>query len=84
MIEINWNPKRKELRDFGIIALIASIILSILLYLLKHIAIHWILVIVGLGIFIFLSSLIYAKLTKKIYLGLVLLTFPIGLAVSFI
>ena len=84
MIEINWNPKQKELRDFGSIALVASIILSLLLYFVKHIAIQWVFVIIGLGIIIFLSSLISARLTRKIYLGLVLLTFPIGLVMSYV
>ena len=84
MIEINWNPKHKELHDFGNIALIASVILSLLLYFLKHLAIHWIFVIIGFGFFIFLSSLISTKLTRIIYLGLTLLTFPIGWVISFL
>ena len=84
MIEINWNPKKKELRDFGLIAIIATILLSLLLYFLKHLAIQWILIILGTGFFIFLSSLISTKLTRIIYLGLTLLTFPIGYVVSFV
>ena len=84
MIEINWNPKRKELRDFGNIALIASVVLSLLLYFLKHLALQWILVILSVGILIFLCSLISMKLTRIIYLGLILLTFPIGYIVSFL
>jgi hypothetical protein len=84
LIEINWNPKRKDLRNFGIIALIATIIISLLLYLLKGLGIHWMLVISGIGFAIFLSSLISAKLTRIIYLGLTLITLPIGWIVSFI
>ena len=82
MIEINWNPSKKVLRDFGIIALVATIILSILLFFLKHVAIQWLSIIVGFGIFIFLSSLLSLKLTKIIYLSMVLATFPIGFVVS--
>jgi hypothetical protein len=84
MIEINWNPKKKELRDFGIIALVASVILSLALYFLKHLSMPWILVIISAGFIIFISSLLSAKLTRIIYLGMILLTFPIGWVMSFI
>jgi hypothetical protein len=83
MIEINWNPKKKELHSFGIIALIAAVLLSLILYLLKHPAIHWIVLINSLGIIIFLCSLISARVTRLIYLGLILLTYPIGYVMSF-
>jgi len=84
MIEINWNPKHKELRNFGIIALIASAVISLFLYIIKDVGIHWTLVISCIGFAIFLSSLISAKLTRIIYLGLTLITLPIGWIVSFI
>ena len=84
MIEINWHPKRKELRNFGIIAIIASAIISLLLYLLKDLGIQWILVITGVGFIIFLCSLISVGLTRIIYLVLILVTLPIGWAISFI
>jgi hypothetical protein len=84
LIEINWRPKRKELRNFGIIALIASTVISLLLYIIKGLGFHWILVISGIGFAIFLSSLISAKLTRIIYLGLTLITLPIGWIVSVI
>ena len=82
IIEIDYNPSRKKLRDFGVIALVASIILSLFFYFFKHLAIHWILIIIGTGSFIFFSSLISTKLTKLIYLGLTFLTYPIGFVVS--
>jgi len=84
MVEINWNPKPKELRNFGIIALIATAVISLLLYLIKDLGIQWILIITGIGFAIFLCSLISGKLTRMIYIGLTLLTLPIGWAVSFI
>ncbi|MBN2590089.1 MAG: hypothetical protein JXA96_09515 [Sedimentisphaerales bacterium] len=82
MIEIDYNPSRKKLRDFGIIALVASIILSLLLYFFKHLAIQWIFIIISAGLFIFLSSLISSKFTRLIYLGLTFLTYPIGFVVN--
>jgi len=84
LIEINWNPKRKDLRNFGIIAIIALVVISLLLYILKGLGIHWVLVISGVGFAIFLSSIISVKLTRVIYIGLTLMTIPIGWIVSFI
>jgi hypothetical protein len=84
LVEINWQPNRKELRNFGIIALIASAVLSVLLYLLKGLGIQWIIIICSIGFIIFLSSIISAGLTRVIYVGLILLTLPIGWLVSFI
>ena len=84
LVEIDWNPKNKQLRNFGKIALVASVIISLLLYLVKGIGIKWILPIIGFGIIIFIISMISLKLTKMIYLGMILVTLPIGFVVSFI
>ena len=84
MIEIDYNPSRKKLRDFGVIAIVASIILSLVLYFFKHLAIQWTLIIIGAGLFIFVTSLISLKLTRLIYLGLTFLTYPIGFVVSYL
>lgn len=84
LVEINWRPNYKELRNFGIIALVASIFLSLLLYWLKGLGIQWIIIIIGIGFIIFLSSVISAKLTRVIYLSLTLVTLPVGWMVSFI
>jgi hypothetical protein len=84
LIEINWYPKQKELRNFAIIALIASLLIATLLYVLKGVRIEWAIVIIAAGLGIFLSSFISLKLTRIIYLGLILATFPIGWAISMI
>lgn len=84
LVEINWHPKRKQLQSFGKIALAASAVISLLLYLLKGVAIQWALTILAVGFIIFLISMISLKLTKMIYLGLTLVTLPIGWVVSFI
>ena len=83
LIEINWTPNRKELRKFGIISLIASALFAVLLYLLKGLALQWMAVICAAGFVVFLSSVLAPKVTRIIYLGLILLTSPIGLVVSF-
>ena len=84
LIEINWHPSRKELRNFGKIALIASALISFLLYMLKGLGIQWALIIFSIGFIIFLGSMTSLKLTRMIYLGLILVTLPIGWVVSFI
>jgi len=84
LIEINWYPKQKELRRFAIIALIASLVVACLLYMLKRVGLEWALIIVSAGFAVFLSSFVSLKLTRIIYLGMVLVTFPIGWAISMI
>ncbi|MFZ2148664.1 MAG: SxtJ family membrane protein [Sedimentisphaerales bacterium] len=84
LVEINWHPKRKQLRSFGKIALIVTAIISLLLYVLKGAAIPWALAIFAVGFTIFLSSLISSRVTRMIYVVLTAVTFPIGLAVSFL
>ncbi len=82
-VEINWHPKQKQLQNFGKIALIATAVISLLLYLLKGVAIQWALIIFAVGLIIFISSVISLRLTRGIYVVLTAVTFPIGLMVSF-
>ena len=84
LVEINWHPGRKELRGFGIAALVAGSLVSVLLYALKGLAIQWAAAIFAAGCVIFLGSLMSLKLTRTIYLGLILVTLPIGWVVSFL
>lgn len=84
LIEINLHPSHKELRNFAVIALIASAIISLLLYVLKGLAIQLVAIIFAAGFIIFLSSFVCLKITRIIYLSLILVTFPIGYVVSFI
>ncbi len=83
-VEINWHPKQQQLRNFGKIALIATAVISLLLFALKGVAIQWALIIFAAGLIIFLSSVISLRLTRAIYVALTVVTFPIGLAVSFV
>jgi hypothetical protein len=84
LIEINRHPSRKELRNFGKIALAASVLIPLLLYVLKGLGIQWAVISFAVGFIIFLGSIISPKLTRMIYLGLILVTLPIGWVVSFI
>ena len=84
LIEANWHPNSKQLRGFGIIALLIFGVIASALYLLKGLAVQWALAILGIGFLIFLSSLACPKLTKIIYVTLTAATLPIGFAVGFI
>lgn len=84
LVEIKWHPDRKELRTFATIALIASAAISALLYLLKGLSIQWCATIFAAGFVIFLSSFVRIKIIRVIYLGLIIVTLPIGYVVSFI
>jgi len=84
LLKANWHPTHKELRSFGTIALIATVLISVLLYAIKGLGLRWTLPISAAGLIVFVASRTSLKLTKIIYLGLTMLTMPIGLVVSFI
>ena len=84
LIKVNWNPDKKQLRGFGLAALIATFLISLLLYFVKGMSIYVAAVIFGIGLVIFLSSRFSLKLTKAFYLILTAITMPIGFVVSFI
>ena len=84
LTEINWHPSRKELRTFAIIALIAATAVALLLCRFKGLGIRWAAAIISLGVGILLSSFVSLRLTRMIYLGFILATFPIGLLISFV
>jgi hypothetical protein len=84
LIEVNWKPQPKDLRNFAKIALVASCLVAGLLYFIKGLAIQWVIVILAAGLVIFLSSLVSLAITRLIYVALTAVTLPIGLAISFI
>ena len=83
LIEIKWNPDKKELRSFAVIGMAILTVVSLVLYFFKDVVFHWALIPFAIGLIILLTSLVSTKLTRIIYLALVLLTSPIGLAISF-
>ena len=84
LVKINWNPADKDLRNFGRIAITASLLVAILLYAIKGLTLKWCAIIIGVGFFIFLCSILSKNFTRWLYLGLTLVTFPIGMVVSFV
>jgi hypothetical protein len=84
LLKVNWHPTNKELRSFGNIAVIATVLISVLLWGIKGLGLQWTLPISAVGLIIFVASRVSLKLTRIIYLGLTMLTLPIGFVVSFI
>ena len=84
MVTINWNPDKKFLRTFGIIALLAAICIFFVLYLIKGLSFQISMIVFITGVIIFILSRVSLTVTRLIYLGLTLITLPIGLAVSFV
>ncbi len=82
IIEANWNPSRKDLRVFGIAALVATVILACLLHLRKGLPLQWAMGIVAFGAVVFVGSLVLPKPTKVIYVIMVSLALPIGFVIS--
>jgi len=84
LVTINWKPNRKELRDFGLAAVVMLTIIALLLHWIKGLGTSWTLGICGAGLLIFIISRIDVRPIKPVYVTLMLLTAPIGWVVSFI
>jgi hypothetical protein len=91
LIEINWNPSRKTLRDFGLIGLIACPVLGGIFYCFAHFGIFHrfahlsdgaCLVIAAIGVILFTVSRLSLTLTRWIFIGLTLMGAPIGFVVG--
>ena len=84
LIEINWNPDRRELRKFGLIALFVLGIAGVILRFIFGVAAMPALVVAAFGLFIFIVTLVSARAARAIYLGLTFAALPIGLVISVI
>ncbi len=84
LVEINWRPEKKELRKFGLIALVITAAVFCVLHFLLKVEAKWAAVLFSIGAIIFLVSLISAKATRIVYLALTFAALPIGLVVSFL
>jgi len=81
-IEIDWRPPREKLRGFGDIAMFFLIILALMLHFWRGVEASMSLWFCAVGAGIYLASRIWTPLMKPVYVGLMLLTFPIGWVVS--
>ncbi|MBY0398917.1 hypothetical protein K2X89_01385 [Myxococcota bacterium] len=92
MVEINWQPDERTLRQFGWIALVGFLLVALLAWN------EWLVFSVGLGsartavagafaglgVLSALFSLAAPKANKPIFLGLTLLSYPIGFVLSYV
>jgi len=81
-VDVNWNPDRRGLNGFRLVAVVATLVIAALLYALKGLDMRWCAVIVGAGLLIWLSGLVSLRLTRYIYVAMTALTLPIGFVVS--
>lgn len=92
LVEINVNPDRKTLRQFGVIAFVGFGILAALAYYEKLIfsfglgdaRMPLVTSFVLVGSVALLFSLVYPKANRILYVGLALLAFPIGFVLSYV
>lgn len=84
MVEMNWRPTPKTLRDFGEVSLVLSTAVGLVLHWWKGLDARWALCICAAGLLVYLASRLWTPLAKPIYMTLMLVTFPIGWAVSHI
>ena len=84
LVTINIKPTEKQLNDFGTASAIMLAVIAVLLHWLKGLSGNWALFICALGLLIYLLSRINTHLVRPVYLGLILITFPIGWIISFI
>ena len=84
LVSVNWNPDRKDLNRFRLIAVGAGVLVAVLLYTVKHVDPRWCLVIGAAGAGIALSGFVSLTLTRCIYIGMIAVTLPIGFVVSLI
>jgi hypothetical protein len=84
LVEINWNPEKRELRKFGVIAVVVLGIAGIILRFVFGAAFIPALSVAIAGLCIFLITLISARAGRLVYLALTIAALPIGLVISVI
>ena len=82
LVTLNSNPSEKQLKSFGLIALIMCVLIGLFLFGLGKISLGGFLFLAILGILIYASGRISTKLIRPVFLLMIFLTFPIGWVVS--
>ncbi len=92
LVEINFNPDTKTLRQFGVIAFVGFGLLAALAYYEKLIfsfglgeaRMPVVMTFAALGTIAALCSLVAPRANRLLYVGLTLLAFPIGFVLSYV
>ena len=82
LVTLNSNPSEKQLKAFGLIALIMCSLIGLFLLGLDKIPLTGFLLLVIFGILLYVLGRISTRLIKPVFLTMVFLTFPIGWAIS--
>lgn len=82
LVSLNLKPSEKQLREFGEIALCMCNVVGLLLMWLVRLPVIAFIIFCICGVVVFILSRISVKLIRPIYLGLIVLSFPIGWVVS--
>jgi CHASE2 domain-containing sensor protein len=82
LVEIKWNPEKRELRQFGLIAVVVLGAAGIILRYVLGAAGVWAVLLGAAGLCIFLITLVSARAGRIIYLGLTFAALPIGFVIS--
>jgi hypothetical protein len=83
MIELDFHPTERQLRQFGWFSLVGFPAIGWLILHLWHgfsADLAW--VFTGIGVAIWAASLIAARLVKPIFVGLMVIAVPIGIVIS--
>ena len=84
LVSLNLKPSEKQLRDFGDIALCMCNIVGMLLMGLAGLPVKAFVVICLIGVAVYLLSRISVQWVRPIYIGLMVVSFPIGWLISHI
>jgi len=84
MIEIDWNPEEKLLRQFGFIAVFGFPLMGLAFWWLSGAPIGLLYTFIGIGLVCLLLGLTFPPALKPVFLGMSLIAIPIGFVVSFV
>ena len=84
LVSLNLKPSEKQLRDFADITLCMCNIIGLVLFWIERIPVSGLEYFCAGGVIVFVLSRISAVFIKPLYLGLIIITFPIGWVVSHI
>ncbi len=83
MIEANWNPEEKQLRQFGFIALVGFPVMGWVFWYIASAPIGLLYGLIGLGLLCPILVLIHPKLIKPIYVTMMCISLLIGIPLSY-
>jgi hypothetical protein len=82
LVSLNLKPSQKQLKDFGLIGFIMCAVIGLLLLGLDKIPAIGFVTFCLVGVALYVLSRISVVLIKPVYLGMIVLTYPIGWFVS--